>query len=220
MSLRSHLRTVDLERVILVPIFVLIFASSSHHLFTTARGDVEGGLVDVLHLGYRILLSLFNLLVVVLLLTRSDARAGSDSILPKLAAYVASFLPFLIPFAGGSGAAPSLALAAVLIMALGMSFALYSLGFLGRSFGVAPQVRTLVRSGPYRFVRHPLYAGEIVALTGAVLFSPSAAKVGILVAVTALQAYRALQEERLLEAHIPEYTEYKLHTKMIVPGIL
>jgi len=104
-------------------------------------------------------------------------------------------------------------------MALGMSFAVYSLATLGKSFGVAPQVRRLVSKGPYRFVRHPLYVGEMASLAGAVIFSPTIAKVAIIAATAALQAYRAVQEERLLEKNIPEYADYRKRTKRFVPGL-
>jgi protein-S-isoprenylcysteine O-methyltransferase Ste14 len=101
-----------------------------------------------------------------------------------------------------------------------MAFVVYSLAILRRSFGVAPQVRALVRSGPYRFIRHPLYVGEIVTLTGAVLMGPSWQKVVILMVTVALQVYRAIQEERLLSAHVPEYAVYMTETKRFVPGLL
>ena len=40
---------------------------------------------------------------------------------------------------------------------------------LGRSFSIVPQARTLVRTGPYKFVRNPLYLAEEVALLGTLL---------------------------------------------------
>jgi protein-S-isoprenylcysteine O-methyltransferase Ste14 len=37
---------------------------------------------------------------------------------------------------------------------------------LGRSISILPQARQLVTSGPYAFVRHPLYLGEMTAMLG------------------------------------------------------
>jgi protein-S-isoprenylcysteine O-methyltransferase Ste14 len=217
-QLKEQVRSLDLERIILVPIFVILLVFSSLGLF--AQGAVSlGGLVGVLVMFYRLLLIAFYVLAVVLLLTRSDAKAKSRRILPRVAAYAGTFAPFLLGFAPSSQVTPGLVLAAVSIQAIGMAFVMYSLAILRRSFGVAPQVRTLVRSGPYRFIRHPLYVGEFVTLTGAVLVVPSWQKVVILVVTAAIQVYRAIQEERLLSAHDPEYAEYMTETKRFVPGL-
>ena len=44
---------------------------------------------------------------------------------------------------------------------------------LGRCFGVLPEARGLVTHGPYRLVRHPLYLGELAAMGGLLVASPS-----------------------------------------------
>jgi len=217
-QLTESLRSLDLERIILVPIFLILMVFSSLSLFAQGGASL-GGLVGVLVLFYRLMLLAFYVLAVVLLLTRSDAKAKSRQVLPRVAAYAGTFAPFLLGFAESSQVVPGLALAAVSIQAIGMAFVVYSLAILRRSFGVAPQVRALVRSGPYRFIRHPLYVGEIVTLTGAVLVGPSWQKVVILMATGAVQVYRAIQEERLLSAHDPEYAAYMTATKRFVPGL-
>ncbi|WP_194793117.1 methyltransferase family protein [Raineyella fluvialis] len=161
----------------------------------------------------------FYVLFVALLLTRSDAKAASPEILPRIAAYAGTFAPFLLAFAESMTVPPSLSVIAVSIQALGLGFTLYSLAALRRNFGVAPQVRTLVRKGPYRYIRHPLYVGETVVLIGAVLMGPSWQKMAILIMIVTLQMYRAIQEERLISAHLPEYAEYMTWTKRFVPGL-
>ena len=217
-QLTESLRSLDLERIVLIPIFSFLMLFSSLSLFAQGGASL-GGLVGVLVLFYRLMLVAFYVLVVVLLLTRSDAKAKSRRVLPRVAAYAGTFAPFLLGFAESSQVVPGLALAAVSIQAIGMAFVVYSLAILRRSFGVAPQVRALVRSGPYRFIRHPLYVGEIVTLTGAVLMGPSWQKVVILMVTAAVQVYRAIQEERLLSAHDPEYAAYMTATKRFVPGL-
>ncbi|MGR0320925.1 methyltransferase family protein [Agromyces sp. ZXT2-3] len=219
MRLREQLRTVDVERLILVPIMVFLLFVTSFTLFVGGRNDGASGIVDYLHLAYLILLTAFYLVAVLLLIIRTPAKARRRGIAPTAAAYAGTFLPFLFAFLGGSDVPPGIELFAVVLMALGMTFSVYSLVTLGRSFGVEAKVRNLVQHGPYRFIRNPLYVGEMITLTGAVCFSPSWAKLGILILVGAIQVYRAIQEERLLEEHIPEYAAYKLRTKRFVPGL-
>jgi protein-S-isoprenylcysteine O-methyltransferase Ste14 len=219
MRLGEQLRSIDVERVILVPILVFLLCLAILSLVAGADQHASSGLAGVLYAIYLILLIAFYVIAVLLLIIRSPAKAESRGFVPRAAAYLGTFLPMAFAFAGGSEVPDSVAVSAVTLMTLGMTFTVYSLITLGRSFGVEAKVRTLVQNGPYRHIRNPLYVGEVITLAGAVLFSPSWAKVGILVAIAVIQVYRALQEERLLEAHIPEYAAYKLQTKRFVPGL-
>lgn len=188
-------------------------------LFSGSKITSTSALVTALHVSYQVLMTAFYLMAVFFLLTRNSASARSGRIAPAVAAYVGTFLPFLFAFAGGSEVSQGMASFAVGLMALGMVFTVWSLMTLGKSFGVEPQVRTLVQHGPYRLMRNPLYVGEMVTVIGAVCFSPTLLKVVILVALAAVQAYRAVQEEQLLEDNLPEYAAYKLRTARFVPGL-
>ena len=55
----------------------------------------------------------------------------------------------------------------LLVISGGLLLATWSLSSLGKSFGIAPADRGLVRCGPYRYLRHPMYAGELLAVLGA-----------------------------------------------------
>ncbi|RXZ50256.1 isoprenylcysteine carboxylmethyltransferase family protein [Agromyces binzhouensis] len=219
MRLREQLRTMDVERLVLVPAMVFLLCLTFFALFSRAQREAASGIVDYLHILYLILLTSFYLVAVLLLIIRRPAKARRPGVLPTAAAYVGTFLPLTFAFLGGSEAPAGVELFAVILMTLGMIFTVYSLITLGRSFGVEAKVRTLVQHGPYRLIRNPLYVGEMITLTGAVCFSPSPAKFGILILIGAIQVYRAIQEERLLEEHIPEYAAYKLRTKRFVPGL-
>ncbi|MFC9918393.1 methyltransferase family protein [Agromyces binzhouensis] len=209
----------DVERLILLPIMVFLLLLTSFTLFTNGQREAASGLADFLHVAYLILLTAFYLVAVLLLIIRAPASARRSGFAPTAAAYVGTFLPFLFAFLGGSEVPAGVELLAVALMAVGMTFSVYSLVTLGRSFGVEAKVRPLVQHGPYRFIRNPLYVGEMITLTGAVCFSPSWAKVGILILTGSVQVYRAIQEERLLEEHVPEYAAYKVRTKRFVPGL-
>ena len=80
--------------------------------------------------------------------------------------------------------------------------------------------RTGVTSGPYRFVRHPIYSGILLAMLGTAL----ATNLYFLFALTLALAYfvySASVEERLLSASFPDaYPRYRAHTKMLIPFVL
>ncbi|UKA65649.1 isoprenylcysteine carboxylmethyltransferase family protein [Arthrobacter sp. FW306-05-C] len=219
MKLREESTSIDIERVILVPIMALLLLSAVAALFSGSKVASTSALVTALHVAYQVLMTVFYLMAVFFLLTRNSASARSGRIAPTVAAYVGSFLPFLFSFAGGSEVSEGQALFAVGLMTVGMVFTVWSLMTLGKSFGVEPQVRTLVQSGPYRLIRNPLYVGEMVTLIGAVCLSPTLLKTVILVALAVIQAYRAIEEEQLLADNLPEYAAYKLRTTRFVPGL-
>ena len=217
MQLTRPLGAMDWERVIVVPIFLFLLVASSYSLFHqrfAAMGQPTGDLMVV----YRVLLAAFYVLSVFLLLTRSAAKAKSGGVLPRVAAYAGTFAPLLFGFVGAQSTSDSIE-AGVAIQVAGSGFAVYSLATLRRSFGLAPQVRTLVRTGPYRYIRHPLYVGELVSLAGVVVVSPSWQRLSIWVAIAAIQGYRAIQEERLLATHELQYASYMRTTKRFIPGL-
>jgi len=80
-------------------------------------------------------------------------------------------------------------------------------------------VRTVVRHGPYRYVRHPMYLGYLFLFAGILIgaFSP------IVIVVTALcvslTVYRARLEEDALGRHSGEYREYAQRTGFLLPRL-
>jgi protein-S-isoprenylcysteine O-methyltransferase Ste14 len=117
------------------------------------------------------------------------------------------------PWRGGAG---------LVFLALGLSFAIWARVHIGRNWG-SPMTQKddpeLVETGPYRFVRHPIYSGILAAGLG------TAVALGwFWLAPFSLAAiyfvYSATVEERYLAEQFPgTYTEYKRSTKMLVPFV-
>lgn len=103
---------------------------------------------------------------------------------------------------------------------VGAAIAIASAIALGRSFGLVAANRGICTRGPYRFVRHPLYAGYLVAWFGYALENPTAWNWALFAVVTSFQAVRILTEERCLEAD-PAYRDYRERVpRRVVPFVL
>ena len=85
---------------------------------------------------------------------------------------------------------------------------------------IMPEARKLVTAGPYAYVRHPLYAVEIITIIGtAVQFTAPWSWV-IALAVVALLWIRSHYEEQVLQAAYPEYGAYRARTARFIPGVI
>jgi len=111
-------------------------------------------------------------------------------------------------------------LASAIIISVGMLASTLVLSHLGRAFSVLPQARALVTTGPYRFVRHPLYLAEQVASLGIMLQFAQPWSAVVFLFGFALQWTRMLFEERILSEVFPEYRTYAARTARVFPGWL
>lgn len=77
----------------------------------------------------------------------------------------------------------------------------WSLSTLGRSFGIVAADRGLVKHGPYRFIRHPVYAFEILFFLGYFAAVPTL-RSGIIISVWIIfQCMRIIREERIIDGY-------------------
>ncbi|HUK63708.1 MAG TPA: isoprenylcysteine carboxylmethyltransferase family protein, partial [Dongiaceae bacterium] len=90
-----------------------------------------------------------------------------------------------------------------------------------RSFhGAAnPTEGGLVTKGPYRWLRHPIYASFIWFVWTAVIDHPGMIHAALAAVATAATAVRIVAEERLVVERYPEYAAYKSRTKRIIPFV-
>jgi protein-S-isoprenylcysteine O-methyltransferase Ste14 len=95
--------------------------------------------------------------------------------------------------------------------------AVYGLLYLRRSLSIIPEARRLVTGGPYRLIRHPLYAAEILAACALILARPGLWATLTIVPFIAVQMLRAHFEEGLLSRTFPEYAPYAAQTRRLIP---
>src|SRR5271169_6522387 len=78
----------------------------------------------------------------------------------------------------------------------------------------------VVSSGPYAWVRHPMYAGALVMLLGIPIALGSWWGVLVLVAMLPALIWRVLDEEKFLEENLPGYVEYRQNVRYrLIPGL-
>ena len=137
------------------------------------------------------------------------------------------FFLFLMLLAVFMGSGQRLLPEHLLITMLGLLFVVVAAGValaafrsLGSSFRVAPAPKekaSLVTSGIYRTLRHPMYTAIASLASGTFLLRPSWEVAGAAVALVIFYVLKARYEEQLLADHYPEYRNYKARSRGVIP---
>ena len=110
------------------------------------------------------------------------------------------------------------------VQALGALLAAWARWHLGRNWSGPVSVvldHQLVRSGPYRLVRHPIYAAMLVMYAGVCLVSGELHALAGLAVLIAAYCRKIRQEERTMrDAFGSAYDDYRKNTWAVVPGLL
>jgi len=114
-------------------------------------------------------------------------------------------------------------LCGIAITCIGLGFAIWARIFLGSNWSGSVAVKeehTLTRTGPYRWVRHPIYTGMLVGAAGTAVSVGEWRGVCGVVLMTLGFYIKARQEEQLMmQTFGAQYDDYKRATGMLVPGI-
>ncbi len=117
---------------------------------------------------------------------------------------------------------PLLGIVGVTLATLGIGLAIWARAYLGKNWGMPRSIKAepeLITTGPYHFVRHPIYTGVLLAMFGSALI----AGIAWLVIIIAFSYYfisSAKVEEELLTEQFPDqYPFYQKRTKILIPFI-
>ena len=135
-------------------------------------------------------------LVIVFLITRKTTSEVSRVPAHWLLSIVATCGPLMVNPSLGEPVVPVKYAAALWLAGTLMQVA--SKIALGRSFGCIPAHRGLKQRGPYRLVRHPMYAGYVLSHAAFLLMNPTPWNLFIYLICDAIQIPRILVEEQLL----------------------
>jgi protein-S-isoprenylcysteine O-methyltransferase Ste14 len=163
------------------------------------------------------LLVISESLGVVLILTRRFATAVSTHPLDWSLSLIAVNAPFLaVPAAASTFIPPQIPTA---LMFAGMMLQISAKAALWRSYGLIPANRGVKTGGPYRFLRHPMYAGYTLTHIGFLLGFPSLQNFLLYFATFLVEVARLLREELLLNED-PNYHEYASRVRYrLLPGV-
>lgn len=161
----------------------------------------------------------FLAILVVMFAVRQVPQRTALGFYPRCAAVAGTFIGVGIVLLPPQELSSAAYLASLVLIIGGTVFSICAGLVLGRSISILPEARSLVTRGPYALVRHPLYLGEIVAVTGVALQYLSAWALLLLGLLCAIQFQRMKNEERVLLRVFPEYGDYMARTARLVPGV-
>ena len=132
---------------------------------------------------------------------------------PRTLAALPAWPPAAIRLARGAGLA---------LMAGGLALFLGGLAWLGPSLTPLPRPKAsgkLVQTGPYRLVRHPVYAGGIALACGWALWVGGWLTLLYALLLLVFLDYKASWEERWLREKYPEYPVYAARVRKLIPFV-
>lgn len=106
-----------------------------------------------------------------------------------------------------------------MLVLISVAIMIYARLSLGRSIGYVPADRGIITSGPYRFVRHPIYSGLFVTLFAFLLRAYVPLNLLLEAVIVVLFMLKSVIEERFLRDN-PEYAAYMRQVRYRwVPGV-
>jgi len=179
-------------------------------------GDPKGPAAGWLHFGHQALSSSFSVLICWLFLIRrpSSQGRGAGGWVADAAAVGGTAIVLGLSMAPRTVEALWLLATAEAFITVGLVVMVIGLVSLGRSFGIMPRARGLKQNGLYRWVRHPIYLGALLALLGAALAAASiSALLAAAVLFAALHGHVVPREEaRLRRQYGGWYSDYAAET--------
>jgi protein-S-isoprenylcysteine O-methyltransferase Ste14 len=161
-----------------------------------------------------------HFIVLAIALTRPHPKVRDYSIASSVAVGIAYVYPYAqviyLRWSPGYVAWPA---AGLVLVALAAGLSLVSLLAMGRFFGIRPALRGLVTSGPYGFVRHPMYLSYVIADIGYNLQEWNSVTLLLVLVGWASLGYRIHAEERVLSQHA-EWSAYIASVRYrLLPGL-
>lgn len=109
----------------------------------------------------------------------------------------------------------------ILLTALGLIVTIMARRKLGKNWSKSVTLKrdhTLITTGVYAYIRHPIYTGFLLMGLGTVMYLQTLTSLILLVIVFFYFKFKMRQEEELLMREFKkDYAQYRLHTRLLIP---
>lgn len=202
-------------------------------LFAWGFGDVRGFIQHTARLAYLAVTVLSQIGILLYVPDAGLSRKEGATVVARQRFAVALLqlltvaIVIIAPYTDARGWAsidfPAIRYAGVLLYAAGLFLMNWAIVHLGRHFSVQVTLQKdheLVTQGPYRFVRHPRYAGILLCFAGVALIFASAGALVLVAALLATLAWRVHDEEAMMADAFPaEWPRYAQRTARLIPYV-
>ena len=111
----------------------------------------------------------------------------------------------------------------VILVTVGVIFAIWARRVLGEEWSNNVAIKashTLIKSGPYQFVRNPIYTGVIFAMLGMMItLGEIRGLIGLILVLISVWHKGWMEEQLLIEEFGDEYIKYKKNVKFMIPFV-
>ena len=146
--------------------------------------------------------------MILLIIHRKPGRLSP--FLQRVTAWASALMPLAIQING------FIPLANRIVSMAGVAVAIWTLVVLGKSFDVSPADRGLVNRGPYKLVRHPMYASELFSVLAMVIVDLNLRNILVTLALIITLVLRIRWEEKIIRG----YQAYSFQVRSrLLPGV-
>ena len=167
---------------------------------------------------YNLIFFIFTILSIYFTSMKKERKEGikkkKDLLLPILSVFTSILLNFT-----GKISINSFQWFSIFLLYFGLFISMWGLITLKKRFSIFIEAVELIKTGPYKFVKHPIYTGQLLTLLGFVLaINTLSAYIVYIFCIITIVIRAKFEEKKLLKA-FPEEQEYFYSTSSFIPFI-